>query len=131
MFLYLHGQLRLNTDRKHHLRPCYGKCTYVCWLYSLVGRCMGLKDHLSLPLFQLHHLQYRLPNSNHLRLSMPVRFASSTTAAPVHTHQPLRARHPRVRPFLHSEHSANETRMIQQLARVSNPSPSFIYGQTQ
>ena len=31
---------------------------------------------------------------------------------------------------MHSKHSANETRMILQLARVSNPSPSFIYGPT-
>ena len=61
-----------------------------------------------------------------LRLSMPVRFVSSTTAdilsrwpSPVHTHQ-------RTRPLLHSEHSANETRMIQQLARVSNPSPFYL-----
>ena len=65
-----------------------------------------------------------------LRLSMPVRFVSSTTAYTGHlpyTHTSRSERNTRVRPFLHSEHSANETRMIQPLARVSNPSPSFIY----
>ena len=93
---------------------------------------MGLKDHLSLPLFQLHHLPQtasQQQSSSWLLgyLCLLGLYHLYTTAdilsrwpSPVHTHQPLRTQHTRTRPLLHSEHSANETRMIQQLARVSS-----------